>query len=81
MAVEIDQAVPLLDVADHAFSVRSAQVRRARQASTPGTSYGLAVLRHDQVARLTRHPKLRQRSSVIPHRRPPGTQSRPVLPD
>jgi hypothetical protein len=33
MAVEIDQAVPLLDVADQAFSVRSAQVRRARQAS------------------------------------------------
>jgi len=33
MAVEIDPAVPFLDVADQAPSVRSAQVRRARQAS------------------------------------------------
>ena len=33
MAVEIDQAVPFLDVADQAFPVRSAQARRARQAS------------------------------------------------
>jgi hypothetical protein len=33
MAVEVDQAVPFLGVADQAFSVRSAQVRRARQAS------------------------------------------------
>jgi hypothetical protein len=67
MAVEIDQAVPFLDVADQAFSVRSAQVRRARQASRhAGTSYGLAVLRHHQAAQLTRHPKLRQRSRLLP---------------
>jgi len=36
MAVEIDPAVPFLDVADQAPSVRSAQVRRARQASQSG---------------------------------------------
>jgi cytochrome P450 len=62
-----DEAVPFLDVADPAFSVRSAQVRRARQASWYArTSYGLAVLRHDQVARLIRHPNLRQGSRLWP---------------
>ena len=67
MAVEDDQAMPSLDVADQAFSVRSAQVRRARQASRhTRTSYELAVLRHDQVARLIRHPKLRQGAGCCP---------------
>ena len=60
-------AVPFLDVADPAFSVRSPQVRQARQASWYAqTSYGLAVLRHDQVARLIRHPNLRQGSRQWP---------------
>ena len=60
-------AVPFLDVADPAFSVTSAQVRHARQASWYArTSYGLAVLRHDQVARLIRHPDLRQGSRLWP---------------
>ena len=59
--------VPFLDVADPAFSVNSAQVRHARQASWYArTSYGLAVLRHDQVARLIRHPDLRQGSRLWP---------------
>jgi cytochrome P450 len=67
MPVEIDGGVPYLDVADPAFSVRSAQVRRAREAGWYArTSYGLAVLRHDQVARLIRHPGLRQGSRLWP---------------
>ena len=33
MAAGADRAAPFLDVADPAFSVRSAQVRQARQAS------------------------------------------------
>ena len=41
-----DSRVPFFDVADPAFSVTSAQVRHARQASWYArTSYGLAVLR------------------------------------
>jgi len=67
VAITIDEAVPFLDVADPAFSVRSADVRRAREASWYArTSYGLAVLRHDQVARLIRHPSLRQGSRLWP---------------
>jgi cytochrome P450 len=59
--------VPFLDVADPAFSVRSAGVRRAREATWYArTSYGLAVLRYDQVARLIRHPSLRQGSRLWP---------------
>ena len=61
------EAGPFLDVADPGFSVRSAEVRRARQAGWYArTSYGLAVLRHDQVARLIRHPNLRQGSRLWP---------------
>ena len=59
MAVEVDPAVPFLDVADQAFSVgRRRFAGPGRPAGTPGTSYRLAALRHDQVARLIRHPKL-----------------------
>jgi len=36
-----------------------------RPADTPGTTYALAVPRHDQVARLIRHPKLRQGSRAV----------------
>ena len=62
-----DPGAPFLDLADPAFSLRSAQVRRARAASWYArTSYGLAVLRHDQVARLIRHPDLRQGSVAWP---------------
>lgn len=54
---------PFLDVADPSFSVRSEVVHRAREACWYArTSYGLAVLRYDQVARLIRHPSLRQGS-------------------
>jgi cytochrome P450 len=60
-------AVPFLDVADPAFSVTSADVRRAREAGWYArTNYGLAVLRYDQVSRLIRHPALRQGSRLWP---------------
>ena len=62
-----DPAVPYFDVADPAFSVTSAEVRRAREARWYArTSYGLAVLRYDQVSRLIRHPDLRQGSRLWP---------------
>ena len=67
MAIVGGETAPFLDVADPGFSVRSAQVRRAREASWYArTSYGLAVLRHDQVARMIRHPNLRQGSRLWP---------------
>jgi cytochrome P450 len=59
--------VSFFDIADPAFSVTSAEVRRARQAGWYArTSYGLAVLRYDQVSRLVRHPALRQGSRLWP---------------
>ncbi len=62
-----DHPVPFFDIADPAFSVTSAQVRRAREAGWYArTSYGLAVLRYDQVSRLIRHPDLRQGSRLWP---------------
>jgi cytochrome P450 len=62
-----DPAAPFFDVADPAFSVSSADVRRAREAGWYArTSYGLAVLRYDQVSRLIRHPALRQGSRLWP---------------
>jgi len=65
--ITVDESAPFLDVADPAFSVRSAHVRQAREATWYArTSYGLAVLRHDQAARLIRHPSLRQGSRLWP---------------
>src|SRR5437763_9219763 len=62
-----DATAPYFDVADPAFSVTSAEVRRAREAGWYArTSYGLAVLRYDQVSRLIRHPALRQGSRSWP---------------
>ena len=62
-----DPAVPYFDVADPAFCVTSAEVRRAREAGWYArTTYGLAVLRYDQVSRLIRHPALRQGSRLWP---------------
>src|SRR5215470_10943449 len=62
-----DPAEPFFDVADPAFSVTSARVRRAREAGWYArTSYGLAVFRYDQVSRLIRHPGLRQGSARWP---------------
>jgi cytochrome P450 len=65
--VSYRSAVPFFDVADPAFSVSSAEVRQARAAGWYArTSYGLAVLRYDQVSRLIRHPALRQGSISWP---------------
>jgi cytochrome P450 len=62
-----DRQVPFLDLADPAFSVRSAQVRQAREAGWwARTSFGLAVLRHAQAERLLAHPALRQGSVAWP---------------
>jgi cytochrome P450 len=63
MSLAENPVPPFLDVVDPAFSVRSDAVHRAREACWYArTSYGLAVLRYDQVARLIRHPSLRQGS-------------------
>jgi cytochrome P450 len=63
----VTTAVPFFDVADPEFSVRSPAVREARErAWYARTSYGLAVLRYDQAARLIRDPRLRQGSAAWP---------------
>jgi cytochrome P450 len=62
-----EPAAPYFDIADPGFSVTSAEVRQAREAGWYArTSYGLAVLRYDQVSRLIRHPALRQGSRLWP---------------
>ena len=67
MTVAADSEVPFFDVADPAFSVSSAEVFRARDSSWYArTSYGLAVLRYEQAARLIQHPSLRQGSVAWP---------------
>jgi cytochrome P450 len=59
--------VAFLELADPAFSVTCAQVRRAREASWYArSSYGIAVLRHQQASQLISHPSLRQGSSAWP---------------
>jgi cytochrome P450 len=59
--------VTFLELADPAFSVISAQVRQARDDCWYArTSYGIAVLRHNQATRLISHPNLRQGSSAWP---------------
>ncbi len=59
----VDSRIPFFDVADPAFCVNSAEVHRARENGWYArTSYGLAVLRYDQAARLIRHPDVRQGS-------------------
>jgi cytochrome P450 len=60
-------AVPYLDITSPGFSIKSAEVYLARERGWYArTSYGLAVLRHDQVSRLLSHPKLRQGSIAWP---------------
>ena len=59
--------VPFIDLADPAFSVRSQAVRDAREKSWfARTPYGLAVLRHAEMARFLNHPSLRQGSHNWP---------------
>jgi cytochrome P450 len=58
---------PFLDLSDPDFSVTSEAVRQAREASWYArTSFGIAVLRYDEAARLIRHPKMRQGSAAWP---------------
>ena len=55
------------ELADPGFSVTSDEVHQARESCWYAhTSYGLAVLRHDQASRLMRHPGVRQGSSAWP---------------
>ncbi|MEO0619432.1 MAG: cytochrome P450 [Pseudomonadota bacterium] len=55
--------VPYLDLADPAFSIRSAAVREAREKSWYArTPFGIAVLRHNEMKALLLHPALRQGS-------------------
>ncbi len=54
---------PYLDLRDPGFSIRSEEVRRAREQSWfARTPYGLAVLRYDEMKEMIMHPLLRQGS-------------------
>ena len=58
---------PFLNLADPTFSVQSDAVRQAREASWYAhTSYGLAVLRYDEVGKLMKDRRLRQGSWAWP---------------
>jgi cytochrome P450 len=58
---------PFLNLADPAFSVQSDEVREARDRSWYArTSYGLAVLRYDEVSKLMKDRRLRQGSWAWP---------------
>ena len=59
--------IPFLRLSDPTFSIRSAEVREARERSWYArTSYGIAVLRYDDVGKLLRDPRLRQGSHAWP---------------
>ena len=59
--------IPFLRVSDPTFSIRSAEVREARERSWYArTPYGIAVLRYDDVGKLLRDPRLRQGSYAWP---------------
>ncbi|MBL8710833.1 MAG: hypothetical protein JNL25_16690, partial [Rhodospirillaceae bacterium] len=59
--------IPYLKLSDPSFSIRSAEVREARErhwyARTP---YGIAVLRYEDVGKLLRDPRMRQGSHAWP---------------
>jgi cytochrome P450 len=59
--------IPFLKLSDPAFSIRSLEVREAREHSWYArTPYGIAVLRYEDVAKLLRDPRLRQGSHAWP---------------
>lgn len=59
--------IPFLDVADPAFSIRSGEVREARERSWYArTPYGIAVLRYEPVSRLIKDRRLVQGSAAWP---------------
>lgn len=58
---------PFLDLANPEFSIRSAEVTQARESSWYArTSYGIAILRYDEVNALVRDRRLRQGSYAWP---------------
>ena len=62
-----DIAVPYLDVSDPSFAMHSQQVRDARAAHWYArTNYGIAVLRHGEVSKLLKDPRLSQGSGKWP---------------
>ena len=62
----VDEA-PYFDIESPDFAIKSEQVYAARERSWYArTSYGLAVLRYDEMSRLLKHPKLRQGSVAWP---------------
>ncbi|MGZ3269181.1 MAG: cytochrome P450 [Croceibacterium sp.] len=59
--------IPFLKLSDPKFSIRSMEVRKARELSWYArTPYGIAVLRYDDVGKLLRDPRLRQGSYAWP---------------
>ena len=66
--------IPFLRLSDPSFSIRSPEVREARERSWYArTPYGIAVLRYDDVGNLLRDPRLRQGSYAWPaHNRVTG---------
>jgi cytochrome P450 len=59
--------IPFLRLSDPKFSVRSTEVREARERSWYArTPYGIAVLRYDEVGKFLRDPRLRQGSYAWP---------------
>ena len=59
--------IPFLRLSDPTFSIRSTEVREARERSWYArTPYGIAVLRYDDVGKLLRDPRLRQGSYAWP---------------
>ena len=59
--------VPFLRLSDPSFSIRSPEVREARERSWYArTPYGIAVLRYEDVGKLLRDPRLRQGSYAWP---------------
>lgn len=58
---------PFLDLADPTYSIRSPEVRAAREASWYArTPYGLAILRYEEMGKLLIHRSLRQGSHAWP---------------
>jgi len=60
-------AAPYLDISDPAYSIRSDEVRAARDVSWYArTPYGLAILRYEEMGELLVHESLRQGSHAWP---------------
>ncbi|MCV6596829.1 MAG: cytochrome P450 [Mangrovicoccus sp.] len=61
------EAAPYLDISNPEYSIRSPEVRAARDSSWYArTPYGLAVLRHHEMGKLLIHKSLRQGSHAWP---------------